>query len=88
MIGLQPTGTLVLVCPLEGIQTHLALCKCRPETTEHAMNCMARLVRVLLGETAISEKKLESGPSLVVLGVKVRVTCSTVCIIVNYRSLY
>ena len=35
--------------------------------------CIARLVRVLLGETAISARKLEFGPSLTILGVSVSV---------------
>ena len=36
------------------------------------MNCFARLVRAELGCTAISERKLEHGPELVVLGLEVR----------------
>ena len=43
----------------------------RCETNEHAMTCFARLVRALLGQSAIAERKLECGPSLVVLGMLV-----------------
>ena len=39
------------------------------------MMCIARLVRVLLGETAISARKLEFGPSLTILGVSVSIIC-------------
>jgi hypothetical protein len=37
---------------------------------EHSMHIFARLVRLLLGETAIAERKLVCGHELVVLGVK------------------
>ena len=47
-----------------------------PDCTEHAMQCFARLVRCLLGPTAISEKKLESGMPLTILGLVVHVTPS------------
>ena len=43
----------------------------RKELMKHAMECFARLVRALLGFTAISERKLEYGNSLVILGMKV-----------------
>ena len=43
----------------------------RPQTLEHAMQCFARLVRVLLGQSALAEKKLECGLSLCILGVDV-----------------
>ena len=33
------------------------------------MNCFARLVRLLLGDSAIAERKLECGEELEVLGV-------------------
>jgi hypothetical protein len=36
---------------------------------QHGLQCFARLVRVLLGETAIADEKCECGPSLVVLGI-------------------
>ena len=42
---------------------------CREETLAHALDCLARLVRLLLGPTAIAEAKLEIGTSLCVLGV-------------------
>ena len=38
---------------------------------EHSMHIFARLVRMLLGETSIAERKLECGLELVVLGVLV-----------------
>ena len=41
----------------------------RPETVEHAMLCMARLIRAMLGETAVAARKLECGLVLTVLGV-------------------
>ncbi len=37
---------------------------------EHSMNIFARLVRLLLGETAIAQQKLECGHELVILGVQ------------------
>ena len=43
----------------------------RPATLEHALGCLARLVRVLLGKDAIADRKLECGLTLVVLGVHV-----------------
>jgi len=73
--------------------SHLRLCSCvslfRHDTTEHAMMCMARLVRVLLGETAISARKLECGPSLTVLGINVSVgysMCMHVVLLLCSRS--
>ena len=42
----------------------------REETAEHAMSCFVRLVRALLGESAIADEKCECGPSLVILGVE------------------
>ena len=41
------------------------------QTAAHAMDCFARLVRAILGQTAIAAKKLEVGKELVVLGIKV-----------------
>ena len=41
----------------------------RAETMEHAMLCMARLIRAMFGATAIADRKLECGLSLTVLGV-------------------
>lgn len=43
----------------------------RPATMKHAMWCFARVVRLLLGSTAISERKLEFGKCLNVLGMTV-----------------
>ena len=40
----------------------------RRELVEHAMQCFARLVRLLLGCTSIADRKLEFGSSLLVLG--------------------
>ena len=40
------------------------------ETVAHATDCIARLVRLLLGSTAIADRKLEYGASLVILGVR------------------
>ena len=42
---------------------------CRPETMEHGLQCLARLIRVLLGQTAVADNKLACGRSLCVLGV-------------------
>ena len=38
------------------------------ETIGHAKECFAKLVRLLLGESAIAEHKLVHGPALIVLG--------------------
>ena len=46
-------------------------CVQRPECLEHAMQCFARLVRVVLGADAIENKKLDYGMSLVVLGAEI-----------------
>ena len=43
----------------------------RKELMQHAMVCFARLVRAVLGQGAISERKLEYGNSLVILGMLV-----------------
>ena len=37
----------------------------------HGMKVFARLVRALLGETAVSQKKLECGSELICLGILV-----------------
>jgi hypothetical protein len=47
-------------------------CPERPETMEHGMATFARLVRLLLGETAVAERKLEFGHVLAVLGIVVQ----------------
>ena len=46
----------------------------RPELREHSLECFARLVRLLLGPDAIAETKLEHGVSLVVLGIKIKLS--------------
>ena len=47
----------------------------RPETLEHALNCTARLIRVLLGPTAVADKKLEFGKKrLDILGVTIKLS--------------
>ena len=38
---------------------------------EHSMQCFARLVRLLLGHSAIANKKLECGKVLTILGVEI-----------------
>ena len=43
----------------------------RSETAEHSMQIFARLVRMLLGSTSVSKKKLEWGRKLQVLGMMV-----------------
>ena len=69
MICLQQTGEcvrLVVVCG------SALMYMSRPECVEHAMQCLARLVRAVLGEDAIENKKLDHGSSLVVLGAEIR----------------
>jgi hypothetical protein len=48
--------------------------KCRKETMEHAVSCMARLIRVLLGPTAVADQKLAFGARLDVLGVDIKMS--------------
>jgi len=43
----------------------------RPELVEHAMQCFARLTRILLGGTSVSDRKLDFGACLLVLGIVV-----------------
>lgn len=38
----------------------------RPECLEHALQCFARLVRLLLGPTALADRKMASGHDLLV----------------------
>ena len=47
----------------------LALCDDRPESVEHALQCMVRLTRAVLGPDAVAEHKAEFGAKLTVLGV-------------------
>ena len=44
----------------------------REQCMQHAMLCIARLVRAVLGPGAIEDRKLDCGSSLVVLGVRCR----------------
>lgn len=43
----------------------------RPECVEHALDCMKRLVRALLGHDAVAESKAEHGGTLEVLGIEI-----------------
>jgi hypothetical protein len=49
----------------------------------HAMECFARLVRVLLGSDAIADRKLEAGMPLVVLGLSIAATKDDVSVSVS-----
>ena len=44
----------------------------RPEVAEHAMQCFARVVRAVLGQTSVAVDKLLCGSTLEVLGVTVK----------------
>ena len=35
---------------------------------QHALSCVVRVIRCILGPTSVADKKTESGPSLVILG--------------------
>jgi hypothetical protein len=43
----------------------------RPQCAEHGMRCMAELVRAVLGYSAVADRKLGFGASLVCLGVQI-----------------
>ena len=45
-----------------------------PKCVQHAMQCFARFVRIILGPDAIEERKLEQGMSLVVLGTMIELS--------------
>ena len=47
----------------------------RRALVEHSMNCFARLVRMLLGQGAVANRKLECGVGLTILGVDVEMDC-------------
>ena len=47
----------------------LVLVLLRPDCAEHAMMCLARLVRAIFGDGAVAKHKLDFGQSLVALGV-------------------
>ena len=49
---------------------------CAPATKEHTMASLARLVRLLLGPGAVSDKKLECGDELEILGLHVSFSLS------------
>lgn len=51
-------------------------CVLRPECAEHAMNCFGRLVKALLGDSAMSADKLGFGASIEILGVVLRLSAS------------
>ena len=42
----------------------------RRSTMKHALQCLVRLIKILLGPTAVAPKKIECGTSRVVLGVR------------------
>jgi len=46
----------------------------RHETMEHALQCLARLIRAVLGPTAVADKKLACGKKLDVLGVDIKMS--------------
>lgn len=46
----------------------------RPETAKNAMDCFADLVKLLLGDDAISADKLDFGVKVDILGVSFRMT--------------
>ena len=52
----------------------------RAESMEHAMQCIARLVRAVLGHDAIENRKLDCGLSLVVLGVRCQLSTAGLCL--------
>ena len=53
----------------------LRACIFRPDTVEHAMQCVARLTRAILGKTSIADKKLASGRcGLEILGVDMKLS--------------
>ena len=46
----------------------------RKETVAHGLQCFVRLIRVLLGRTAIADEKCECGPNLAILGVYIELS--------------
>ena len=56
-------GILTLVC------CATAFACVRPKCAEHAMMCLARLVRAIFGDSAVAKHKLGFGASIVALGV-------------------
>ena len=76
-----------LICKLARKYLHMAVFRYvddffapeRPDVLEHAMHCFARLVRLLLGSSAIAARKLECGRSLVILGVQISLEATGYC---------
>ena len=52
----------------------------RAETMQHATQCIARLIRAVLGREAIEDRKLDFGLSLVVLGVRCQLSAAGLCL--------
>ena len=52
---------------------------CRPGVMEHGLSTFVRLVRALLGPTAIADAKAESGLAVVILGILVQSSWKGVC---------
>jgi len=46
----------------------------RPNAMKHALGCFARLVRLLLGPTALADQKMEFGLQIGILGVEMRLS--------------
>ena len=44
----------------------------RPELIQHSTECIVRLLRACMGPSAVSDRKVESGPSLIILGVELQ----------------
>ena len=44
----------------------------RPETVKHALETFMRLIRAILGQDAVADRKVEHGNDLVILGIKAR----------------
>ena len=59
---------LFLLSTKPAVLSRMLVCA-RPECVEHAMQCMARLVRAIFGFSAVAARKLDFGPSLVALGI-------------------
>ena len=66
---LQPRVVMVLGACVAG----------RAQTMEHAMQCVARLIRALLGKDSVADKKLECGETLKVLGIQLSMDRSGSC---------
>ena len=70
-------------------------CLCRMETVEHALSCAVRIIRTLLGPSAVEDSKVDFGMSLSVLGCTLESstdgfrcfpTADKVCLIVTCRN--